>query len=79
MIEHIITIKVTETVESFNLEISTPESLRTVETVGILEMAKKQYIDSKHTTGPTIYPAPTETLNHDNSDRWTGGDRKDEK
>lgn len=39
-------------------------------------MAKKQFIDSKHETGPTIYSAP-ETLNHEGSDRWTGGDKKD--
>lgn len=77
MIEHIITIKVTEDLETFNLEISTPETLRTIETVGILDLAKKQYIESKHATHATIYQEP-HSLNHEGSDRWTGGDRKDE-
>jgi hypothetical protein len=76
MIEHIVTIRLVEDVDNVGLEITTPETLTTIQVVGVLEMAKKQFIDSKHETGPTIYQVP-ETLNHDNSDRWTGGDKKD--
>lgn len=55
MIRHEIKITVTEDVDSIGLEIETPSTLRTVEVVGYIELAKKQYIDSKHATGPTIY------------------------
>lgn len=76
MIVHEIVIRVEEDVNSVGLEITTPETLRMVEVVGYLEVAKKQYIESKHETGPTTYQTPS--LNHDHSDRWTDGDRKDE-
>jgi len=58
MIEHVITIKLVEDLDSMGLEVSTPETLNTVQVVGVLEMAKKQFIDSKHEAGPTVWQTP---------------------
>jgi hypothetical protein len=58
VIEHVITIKVVEDIDSMSLEVLTPESLSTVQVVGVLEMAKKQFIDSKHTQGPSVFQQP---------------------
>jgi hypothetical protein len=59
VIEHIVTIRLVEDLDNIGLEVITPETLSTMQTVGLLEMAKKQYIESKHTTGPTVYEVPT--------------------
>lgn len=58
-IEREITIKVIEDLdaEQMDIVIITPD-MPTVEVVGFFEMAKKQYIESKHTTGPTLYQSP---------------------
>lgn len=63
MIEHVITIRLVEDLDSMGLEMVTPETLSTFQVVGLLEMAKKQYIDSKHDQGPTIYQAPEGPVN----------------
>jgi hypothetical protein len=64
MIRHEIKIVIEEDIDSVSMEIVTPETLRMVEVVGYLETVKKQYIESKHATGPTIYQAP-DTDNYD--------------
>jgi len=61
-IEREIVIRIIEDLDEHEMDIliTTPD-MPTVEVVGYMEMAKKQYIESKHTTGPTIYQAPTNT------------------
>jgi hypothetical protein len=60
-IEREIVIKVTEDLDAQEMDIviTTPD-MPTVEVIGLMEMAKKQYIESRHTTGPTTYQAPTD-------------------
>jgi hypothetical protein len=75
-VEKQIVITVVEDIEreEIGLEVSVSEGFTTVEAVGYMEMAKLQHMQSKHIQGPTIH----QTLGHEGSDRWTGGDKKDE-
>lgn len=79
-VEKQIVITVVEDIEreEIGLEVTVSEGFTTVEAVGYMEMAKLQHMQSKHIQGPTIHQTPTNTLGHEGSDRWTGGDKKDE-
>lgn len=44
--------------ESFGLEVTVPAGITLLEAIGLLEIAKIQHLQSKHTQGPTVYQAP---------------------
>lgn len=44
--------------ESFGIEVTVPDGMTTLEAIGLMEVAKAQHLQSKHSQGPSIYQAP---------------------
>lgn len=59
-IRRTITVSVVEDIEheAVGVEVNVPDTMTTLEAIGLLEIAKNQHFASKHTQGPTIYQTP---------------------
>lgn len=57
-----ITIAIVEDVESdsIGIEVNVPDTMTTLEAMGLMEMGKAQHFASQHRAGPTVYLAPDE-------------------
>ena len=60
IIKRVITITLTEDLEQewLGIEVSVGEGLTTMEAVGLMEAARVQYLQSRHTQGPTLHQSP---------------------
>jgi hypothetical protein len=44
--------------EEIAIEVTVPPGLTTLESIGLMEIAKLQHLGSRHTQGPTIHQTP---------------------
>jgi len=44
--------------DSIVIEVAVPDGMTTLESIGLMEIAKTQHLQSKHNQGPSVYQAP---------------------
>ena len=44
--------------ESLGIEVNVPDGMTTLEAIGLMEIAKSQHLQSKHSQGPGVYLTP---------------------